>query len=68
MKIYYITNPAAFLALSLPVPSAAMVVFWSQGTAGGVLLLPGVHYTTNGRTWQLMGVNLSAGDRIAVIG
>lgn len=73
MRVYQVTNPIAFKATPLPYPTPGLI-FWSQGKAGGVLLLPGVHYQLTGGAGSAQffilssAVNLQAGDMIAVIG
>jgi hypothetical protein len=68
MRTYTVTNVIAFHALYLPHPAGALI-FWSQGTAGGVLLLPGIHYLIVGNSFVLgPGVAIAAGDTITVVG
>lgn len=70
MKTYTVVDVQAFYTLLLPLPLTTGLVFWSQGTAGGVLLLPGIHYRAVGvATFGLFQcVPLSIGDRITVVG
>ena len=66
MKTYHVTNPATFKLLLLSTPPN-YAVFWSQGSAGGVLLLPGVHYEAGAGWIQIDNAALNAGDTITIL-
>lgn len=73
-KVYTISDPAKFHALWLPLPANSLVFLSAAGQPGlpspppGVLLLPNVHYTTNGGQFFLMpGIALNVNDMVAVV-
>ncbi len=64
-RTYHVTNPIAFRALSFALPANSLV-FWSRGQAGGVLLIPDVHYLAASGQMTL-AIDVSAGDLIQIV-
>ena len=66
-KSYHISNPIEFQAENWPLPANSLV-FWSQGGAGGVLLLADVHYiAAPGSTIVFSLPGLKTGDVISIV-
>jgi hypothetical protein len=66
-RIYHITDPVKWLAMTWPVPANSLV-FWSAGRAGGVLLFAGIHYIMAADGNYAFSLNwLQAGDLISVV-
>lgn len=64
--VYFVKDPAVFQTLGIPLGPNGLV-FWSQGTAGGVLLMLNIHYSVSGNLLTASNVPLSVGDRIITV-
>ena len=73
-KIYTVNSPASFHGLWLPLPPNSLVFLCAANRAGapspppGVLLISGVHYTTQlGQFFLLPSITLNSNDLVVVV-
>jgi hypothetical protein len=74
-KIYTVSDPIAFHALSLPLPPHSLIFLCAANQAGapspppGVLLIQGVHYLVSASESFTLGsqIELNVGDLVVVL-